>query len=242
MSPGRTAAKRNYVAGATQPRRRILLAGFFLCALTICIKQTACTVLEEGIVQAVFVISGSDVQKVTEYLKRSICVMCKNTFCKDFSKLNAFLVEAVQVPYEALEHDLVLKVSKKCTKRCRVQVLTNDNAGGTFALEVLIQVLILFTAGKCYDLSSNVCAEFLLAGAVLNIHIYAKLALPEADELERDDVRALVKELIERVLSIGSWLTEDNWSCHIVYWLAETVYSLAVGFHVTLLKVCRETA
>ena len=37
--------------------------------------------------------------------------MSQNAFCKDLTKLYAFLVEAVQVPYEALEHDLVFKVS-----------------------------------------------------------------------------------------------------------------------------------
>ena len=46
--------------------------------------------------------------------------MCKNTFCKNLTKLYTFLVEAVQVPYKALEHDLVLKVCKKRTQRLQV--------------------------------------------------------------------------------------------------------------------------
>ena len=32
--------------------------------------------------------------------------------CKYFTELYAFLVEAVDVPYEALEHNLVLEMSK----------------------------------------------------------------------------------------------------------------------------------
>ena len=119
--------------------------------------------------------------------------MCKYTFRKNFTKLNAFLVEAVQIPYEALEHDLVLKVSKQCTQGSRGKLLTDDNAGRTFTLEVLVQVLILFTAGKCNNLSCHVSAELLLAGAVLNVNIYAKLAVLKADELKRDNVRALMQ-------------------------------------------------
>ena len=54
----------------------------------------------------------SDIQKVTEYFQCTVCIVCKDTFRKDFTELNTFLVEAVQVPYEALEHDFVLEVGK----------------------------------------------------------------------------------------------------------------------------------
>ena len=37
--------------------------------------------------------------------------MSQNTFCKNLTKLYAFLVKAVQIPYKALEHDFVFKVS-----------------------------------------------------------------------------------------------------------------------------------
>ena len=116
--------------------------------------------------------------------------MSKNTFCKNLTKLYTLLVKAVQVPYKALEHDLILKVSKKSTKGSRCKLITDDNAGWTFALEILIQVLILLAAGKCNDLSSNIGAKLLLAGTVLNVNIYSKLALLKADELKRNDIRA----------------------------------------------------
>ena len=119
--------------------------------------------------------------------------MSKNTFCKNLTKLYTLLVKAVQVPYKALEHDLVLKVSKQCTKGSWCKLLANDNAGRTFTFKVLVQVLILFTAGKCNNLSCHVSAELLLAGAVLNVNIYAKLAVLKADELKRDNVRALMQ-------------------------------------------------
>ena len=52
------------------------------------------------------------------------CVLCKcavGLVCEDFlgedlSELYAFLVEAVQVPQEALEHDLVLEVCEECAE------------------------------------------------------------------------------------------------------------------------------
>ena len=85
--------------------------------------------------------------------------MRKDTLSENLTKLNTLLIKAVQVPYKALEHDLILKVSKKSTKGGRCKLITDDNAGWTFALEVLIQVLIFFAAGKCNDLSSNIGAK-----------------------------------------------------------------------------------
>ena len=46
---------------------------------------------------------------------------------KDFTKLNAFLVEAVHIPYKSLEHNLILKMCKKCTECLWCQFFTDDN-------------------------------------------------------------------------------------------------------------------
>ena len=59
-----------------------------------------------------------DIQKITEYFQGSVCLMCKYAFCKDFTELNTFLIEAVYIPQESLEHDFVLEVSKQCSERC----------------------------------------------------------------------------------------------------------------------------
>ena len=63
----------------------------------------------------------------------------------------------------------------------------------TFSFEVLVQVFVFFTAGKCYDLCSYVCTQFLLAGAVFDINIYAQLAVFESDELQRNDISSLMQ-------------------------------------------------
>ena len=57
----------------------------------------------------------SDIQKIAVGSQCTIRIVCKNPLCQDLSKLYTFLIEAVQIPEEALEHDLVLKVSKQCT-------------------------------------------------------------------------------------------------------------------------------
>ena len=114
--------------------------------------------------------------------------MCKHALCQNLSKLYAFLVKAVHIPQEALEHDLVLKVCQKCSERLWVYLLTDDDAGWTSALEILVAVLIGFAACECHDLSCDICAELLLACAVLDHNICADLAVLKADTLKRYDV------------------------------------------------------
>ena len=58
--------------------------------------------------------------------------MSQNAFCKDFTKLDAFLVEAVYVPQESLEHDLILEVCKQCSQRLRIYLISDDDAGRTY--------------------------------------------------------------------------------------------------------------
>ena len=52
----------------------------------------------------------SDTKQVTEFLKCSFGLVCKDFLRKHLTKLHTFLVEAVHVPQEALEHDLVFEV------------------------------------------------------------------------------------------------------------------------------------
>ena len=53
--------------------------------------------------------------------------MSQDTFCQYLTQLNAFLIEAVDVPQESLEHNLVLEVCKQCPKCLRINLLTNDD-------------------------------------------------------------------------------------------------------------------
>ena len=69
-----------------------------------------------------------DIQQITEHLQCTICLVCKYTFCKYFTKLYTFLVKAVHIPYKSLEHNFILKVCKKCTERSRIYLLSDNDA------------------------------------------------------------------------------------------------------------------
>ena len=133
-------------------------------------------------------------------------------------------------------------MSKKCTKTSWIQLIANDNAGRTSTFKVLIAVVISFTTCKSYNLSSYVSAEFLLACASLDHNICFHLVVSESYKLQWNNISSLMKKLIERVLSVSSWFSENHRSCHIIYWFSKTVYRFTVGFHIQLLKVCRKTA
>ena len=42
--------------------------------------------------------------------------MRQYAFCQNLTQLYAFLIEAVYIPYKALEHDLIFKMCKECSK------------------------------------------------------------------------------------------------------------------------------
>ena len=112
---------------------------------------------------------------------------------KNLAELNAFLIEAVQIPDKALEHDLVLKVCEQSAERSRCQLVADDDAGRAATLELLVVVRIVLAAGKGNNLCDNVCTQLLLAGAAFDIHIYTQLAVFEADELQWNDVSSLMQ-------------------------------------------------
>ena len=126
---------------------------------------------------------GSDLKHIRVRLQSAVGVVSQNALSKEFAELYAFLVEAVDVPYEALEHDLVLEVSKESAERLGIEVFACDDAGRTAAGECLVGVLIFLAAGKCHDLGDYVGTQFFLAGAALDIDVHAELAVLEADEL-----------------------------------------------------------
>ena len=131
---------------------------------------------------------------------------------------------------------------KKCAECLRDQLVSNDDAGRSSACEILVRILIVFAECERDDLSCDVCREFLLACGALDIQIVVHLVVLEADELHRNDLCALMKQLVEGMLSVCAGLAVDDRACLIVDRFAEAVNALAVGFHVKLLQMCRETA
>ena len=126
-------------------------------------------------------------------------------------------------------------MGQKRSQSLRSQLLADNDAGGTSARKVLVAVLVRLAACKGNNLSRHIGAQLLLAGSVLNHHIRTDLIVLKSDELERNNGGSLVEQLIERVLSVGSRLTEDHWTGLITHSLAEAVHAFAVGLHVQLL-------
>ena len=174
-------------------------------------------------------------QQVAVLLECAVGLVREDALGKNLAELNAFLIEAVQIPDKALEHDLVLKVCEQSAERSRCQLVTDDDAGRAAALKLLVVVRIVLAAGKGNNLCDNVCTQLLLAGAALNVDICADLAVLEADKLQRGNICALMQQLIERVLTVGARLTENYRTGCVMNRLAAAVDGLAVGLHVQLL-------
>lgn len=58
----------------------------------------------------------------------------------------------------------------------------------------------------------------------------------KSNKIGRDDT-SLMKQLVEWMLSIGAWFTEENFACLIYKWFSINRYSFAVAFHCHLLNV-----
>ena len=129
---------------------------------------------------------------------------------------------------------------EQCAERAGSQLVADDDAGRTAALEILVFILVLLAARERHNLRCNVCTELLLAGCAFNDDIRADLVLLKAYELERDDGLALMEQLIEGVLAVRAGFAEDHRSGDVVNGFAKTIDGLAVRLHVYLLQMCRE--
>ena len=139
-----------------------------------------------------FQTGSEDPQKLAVLRESTLCLLRKDRLRENLAELDALLVEAVDVPYEALEHDLVLEMRKQCAENLRGQLVGHDDGRRAVAFEVLVPVVAVLAACECDDLGRNVRGELLLAGRALDHHVVVHLVVLEADELQRDDVGALV--------------------------------------------------
>ncbi len=92
--------------------------------------------------------------------------MCQHLLRQNLTQLYPFLVKTVDIPYKALIHNLVLEMGQERPQRFGCQLLTDNDAGRTAALKILIAVLIRLAAGKCHNLRRHIGTEFLLAGVL----------------------------------------------------------------------------
>mmetsp|Transcript_36977 Transcript_36977/g.47542 ORF Transcript_36977/g.47542 Transcript_36977/m.47542 type:complete len:286 (-) Transcript_36977:722-1579(-) len=94
--------------------------------------------------------------------------------------------------------------------------------------------------GQGVRLSKEVGHELVVVAHGLPVQAYRLLALAEPNKICWDGV-ALMHQLIETMLSIGSGLTEINFTSLIWEHTAINSNTLPITFHVNLLDMCRES-
>jgi hypothetical protein len=67
------------------------------------------------------------------------------------------------------------------------------------------------------------------------------VAVGREDEVGGNELCALVEQLEERVLCVGCWFSEKDWTCGVVDVFSITSDGLAVGLHGELLEIGWET-
>jgi len=179
------------------------------------------------------------------------------------AELNTPLVEAVDIPDSALGESEVLVVNDQGTKRGGSDLVSQNGRSGSVAQESLMgHEVVRSTLGLdlvrgladhqglslgeevgskhpthvSYMIRWKIRSYILLVLVVLN----RVMALCSQDEVGRDELGALVEQLVERVLSIGSRLTEQDGTGRVFDVVATAGDCLSVRLHGQLLEVSRE--
>ena len=63
----------------------------------------------------------SDLKQVCVGLEGTVGIVCQDALCEELAQLDTFLVEAVDIPDEALEHDLILEVAEQGAQTVALQ-------------------------------------------------------------------------------------------------------------------------
>ena len=188
--------------------------------------------------------------------------LSKNLLRQGLAQLNTPLVEAVDVPDGALGEGEVLVVDDQSTQGSRRDLLCEDGGGGAVAQEGLVgdelvgRALGLDFVGRLADheglslgeevggkhpdiislVQSQLCSHLLLVRVVLA----GVVALCRQDEVGRDQLGALVEQLVEGVLGVGGGLAEEDGAGGVLDVVAAAGDGLSVRLHRQLLEVGRE--
>src|SRR3954454_22897329 len=157
------------------------------------------------------------------------------------------LVERVDVPDRALREDLVLVHRDQLAERVRRQPIQQHRVGRAVAGEGAVGHLLRGNAFRFdlvrrlaererFGLRQQVGRQQILVVAELVVGVH------ETDEVARDQLRALVDELVERVLSVGARLSPHDRAGLHGDGTAVEVDRLAVALHAQLLEVRGEAS
>ena len=161
------------------------------------------------------------------------------------AELHAPLVVAVDVPDDTLDEDLVLVERDERAEGLGRELIAEERVRGLVALEGLERDELLVDAlGRAF-LGRLAERERLGLGEEVRHQLVVEVAdrvvrLRAADEVARDEVRALVDELVERVLAVRAGFAPLDRTRRVVDRIALLVDALAVRLHVHLLEIGRE--
>lgn len=171
-----------------------------------------------------------------------------DVLCQTLAQLNTPLVEAVDIPNRTLGEGQVLVVCDQRTKRTWSDLLRkdagrrsvtheglvrNESLGGGLSLE-LVRGL---SNHKSFGLGEEVRCKHALMLVVVNWVV----RLRGQDEVGRNELRALVEQLVEGVLGVGGRFSEEDRTSGVFDGLTITSNALSVRLHRQLLEVGWET-
>ena len=170
-----------------------------------------------------------------------------DVLCKHLAQLNTPLVEAVNAPDCTLGKRQVLVVCDQCTQSGWRDFLREDRSCWTIAKEGLVWYKFIWSTfgfyliwGLAHHESFGLSKEVGCQHALMLSTFDRVVGLSCHNEIGRDELGPLVKELEERVLGVGSWLTEENGAGCIFDVVTSGCDGLAVRLHGQLLEICGE--
>mmetsp|Transcript_9677 Transcript_9677/g.19002 ORF Transcript_9677/g.19002 Transcript_9677/m.19002 type:complete len:388 (-) Transcript_9677:686-1849(-) len=171
---------------------------------------------------------------------------------KHLAQFNTELVEAVDTPDESLHTGTVLVQRKELANGVWGALVDHNHRRRAVAREGLMgdqrlrgslffELLRAFTVCEGIRLGEEVRHELVVVGDNLSdlCVVNGEVGLDETDEVHRHNT-ALMEELVEAVLPVGSWLSEVDFSSLERKLCAVNGNTLAVALHVHLLDVWGE--
>lgn len=163
-----------------------------------------------------------------------------------FAQLDPPLVKAEDVPDHALYKDLVFVQRDQFAKREGGDLFYQKRVGGTVAAKAFVgdqlggdllcfQLFLGLPVHEGLRLGEEVAEQFVM---MISQRVVAD---GRSDEVTRDHERALVDQLVKRMLAIGAGFTPDHRTRVPTYWLSVAVNALPVALHIALLEIGGKT-
>src|SRR5689334_21180913 len=169
-----------------------------------------------------------------------------NALGQDLAKFDAPLIERVDVPHRSLGEDAVLVQSDELSERRRGEAIQQDRVGRPIAFAYPVpdepirrpyglDLFARLAEGERLGLRKYVRQQHVMMAAEPVERV------GERDEVARHEPGALVDQLVERVLTVGTRFAPVDRTGLMVDRGSGKRYVLAVALHRQLLKIGRES-